>query len=249
MFPESSQSFTPPSNPRSQSFRQQRLIEGSPFYPVWRLLDVRWRGRGHQYLVDWEGNGPEEWCWNPARDILDCDLIEQFHWCHGESSRDARRHPWGWFCHERYLPDSFLPFTWVLTLSFACGDCFGPVTIILMGGAITHCTLHQFAPVTHSHALYISCLYLCSVWECLMCFVLCAFWVFHCPLYTSALFPGSSGEEFKFHRQTVRPDWGARLNISSYSSQPSVSVDVCSGITTPLHSSDIGVSLPAGFIL
>ncbi len=68
------------------------------------LQPQRRRGRGHQYLVDWEGFGPEERCWIPARDILDHALIDQFHRCHSESSGDARRHPWGeGFCHGRHL--------------------------------------------------------------------------------------------------------------------------------------------------
>ncbi|KAI2664147.1 Transposon Ty3-G Gag-Pol polyprotein [Labeo rohita] len=61
-----------------------RLVEGSQAYMVRQLINVRRGGRDHQYLVDWEGYGPEERCWV---------LINQFHRCHGESSGDARRCP------------------------------------------------------------------------------------------------------------------------------------------------------------
>ncbi|KAI2657297.1 Transposon Tf2-9 polyprotein [Labeo rohita] len=60
------------------------ILEDPSVYRVQEILDSRRRGGQIEYLVDWEGYGPEERSWIPRKDILDPTLLSEFHQQHPE---------------------------------------------------------------------------------------------------------------------------------------------------------------------
>ncbi|KAI2655842.1 Transposon Tf2-6 polyprotein [Labeo rohita] len=58
------------------------VVDGEEVYRVNTILDSRRRRGQLQYLVDWEGFGPEERSWVASGDILDPSLTTEFHTNH-----------------------------------------------------------------------------------------------------------------------------------------------------------------------
>ncbi|XP_038142447.1 uncharacterized protein LOC119784469 [Cyprinodon tularosa] len=73
--PVSFSPLSPPAEPPPPALS----IDGHPSFIVRKILDVRRRGHGFQYLVDWEGYGLEERSWISRRLILSRQLLDDFY--------------------------------------------------------------------------------------------------------------------------------------------------------------------------
>ncbi|KAK1795657.1 hypothetical protein P4O66_001152 [Electrophorus voltai] len=70
--------------------------DSTPVYAVHHILDSRRRGGSVQYLVHWEGFGPEEQSWVPCCNVLDPGLLSDFH---TRFLDKPAPHLWGCPCH------------------------------------------------------------------------------------------------------------------------------------------------------
>lgn len=58
---------------------EPQIIDNQPAYTINKILKSHRKAHNMEYLIDWEGYGPEEHCWVKANDILDPLLKQAFH--------------------------------------------------------------------------------------------------------------------------------------------------------------------------
>ncbi|KAL0166800.1 hypothetical protein M9458_038644, partial [Cirrhinus mrigala] len=58
------------------------VLDQPSIYTVHEILDLRRRGGRLEYLIDWEGYGPEDRSWVSRDDVLDPTLLLDFHRSH-----------------------------------------------------------------------------------------------------------------------------------------------------------------------
>lgn len=61
-----------------------RIIDGHQAYTISPIIDAHRCGQGYQFLVDWEGYGPEEQSCVSQSNVLDKDMIRDFKRQHPE---------------------------------------------------------------------------------------------------------------------------------------------------------------------
>ncbi len=83
----------------SEELHLPLLLEDGAVYEVKEILDSRHCDGQLEYLVDWEGYGPEERSWVPRNDILDHTLLAEFHSTYPDrpAPRGRGRPPRRWF--------------------------------------------------------------------------------------------------------------------------------------------------------
>ncbi|TPX32104.1 hypothetical protein SeMB42_g07648 [Synchytrium endobioticum] len=56
-----------------------RLAQDEEYYEIKDIIDVRKKGRSWQYLIEWEGYGPEERTWEPRKSLNDEPMLQEWH--------------------------------------------------------------------------------------------------------------------------------------------------------------------------